>query len=119
MVTYMRTYINVAKECQWYCSNWTKLRTVPDSRGSVGYEGGWDMKKAENDEVICEKIAPPDKNKHSRDDINSESRSRVCKRKKGRAAIVVMAVTMRSWVLSTRIFLPKLCMTVFFFPRVS
>lgn len=33
---------------------------------------------------------------------------------KGGAAIVVMAVTVRSWVLS-RIFLPKLCTTVFFF----
>lgn len=34
---------------------------------------------------------------------------------KGRAAIAVIAVTVRSWVLSTRIFLPKLCTIAFFF----
>lgn len=55
---------------------------------------------------LCEKVAPQaDKNKrHSRDDINSESRSAYAKRfEKRRVVIAVMTVTVRSWVLSLHI----------------
>jgi len=111
MDTHMRTLVS-QKNVNEIARIGRNCARSPILEEALGYEEPKMMK-------LCEKIAPPDKNKHSRDDINSESQFLVCKRKKERAAIVVMAVTMRSWVLSTRIFLLKLCMTVFFFPRVS
>lgn len=77
----------------------------------------WDMKKPKTMK-LGEKVAfsAVKKKRHSRDDINSESRSRVCKKysRKEEQQSPVMAVTVRSWVLS-RIFLPKLCTSVSFF----